>query len=129
MWWITMVKNNKQKTWNDFKINLSRTRVINVLGSQWDSSKSGSIEFHSCLLKTNFNLSQLNCDLNCKCFVEVMIVCMLFFVHCRVLAEKLNLNYEEAERWIVNLIRTSKLDAKIDTKTGTVVMEPNHPNV
>ncbi|KAE9445451.1 hypothetical protein C3L33_22651, partial [Rhododendron williamsianum] len=47
----------------------------------------------------------------------------------RVLAEKLNLNYDEAERWIVNLIRTSKLDAKIDSKLGTVVMEPNHPNV
>lgn len=47
----------------------------------------------------------------------------------RVLAEKLNLNYEEAERWIVNLIRSSKLDARIDSKTGTVVMEPNHPNV
>lgn len=47
----------------------------------------------------------------------------------RVLAEKLNLNYDEAERWIVNLIRTSKLDAKIDSESGTVVMEPNHPNV
>ncbi|CAN4109177.1 unnamed protein product [Withania somnifera] len=46
-----------------------------------------------------------------------------------VLAEKLNLNYEEAERWIVNLIRTSKLDAKIDTETGTVIIEPNQPNV
>ncbi|GMN55419.1 hypothetical protein TIFTF001_024540 [Ficus carica] len=46
-----------------------------------------------------------------------------------VLAEKLNLNYEEAERWIVNLIRNSKLDAKIDSKTGTVIMEPNYPNV
>ncbi|KAK7831013.1 eukaryotic translation initiation factor 3 subunit e [Quercus suber] len=46
-----------------------------------------------------------------------------------VLAEKLNLNYEEAERWIVNLIRGSKLDAKIDSESGTVVMEPNHPNV
>ncbi|KAJ8445796.1 hypothetical protein Cgig2_027877 [Carnegiea gigantea] len=46
-----------------------------------------------------------------------------------VLAEKLNLSYEEAERWIVNLIRTSKLDAKIDSKSGTVVMEPNYPNV
>ena len=52
------------------------------------------------------------------------------YVNCgRVLAEKLNLNYEEAERWIVNLIRTSKLDAKIDSKTGTVLMEPNQPNV
>ncbi|PHT37132.1 Eukaryotic translation initiation factor 3 subunit E [Capsicum baccatum] len=46
-----------------------------------------------------------------------------------VLAEKLNLNYEDAERWMVNLIRTSKLDAKIDTETGTVIMEPNQPNV
>ncbi|KAL8231743.1 hypothetical protein R6Q57_001521 [Mikania cordata] len=46
-----------------------------------------------------------------------------------VLAAKLNLNYDDAERWILNLIRTSKLDAKINTQTGTVVMEPNHPNV
>ncbi|KAK6149117.1 hypothetical protein DH2020_016642 [Rehmannia glutinosa] len=46
-----------------------------------------------------------------------------------VLAEKLNLNYEEAERWIVNLIRTSKLEAKVDSETGTIVMEPNHTNV
>ncbi|CAK9155573.1 unnamed protein product [Ilex paraguariensis] len=61
----------------------------------------------------------------------------IFETYCRihqridmgVLAEKLNLNYEEAERWIVNLIQTSKLDAKIDSKTGTIVMEPNHPNV
>ncbi|KAF3498674.1 hypothetical protein DY000_02052488 [Brassica cretica] len=46
-----------------------------------------------------------------------------------VLAEKLNLNYEEAERWIVNIIRTSKLDAKIDSESGTVIMEPTQPNV
>lgn len=61
----------------------------------------------------------------------------IFETYCRihqridmgVLAEKLNLNYEEAERWIVNLIKTSKLDAKIDSKTGTITMEPNFPNV
>ncbi|KAJ7972179.1 Eukaryotic translation initiation factor 3 subunit E [Quillaja saponaria] len=61
----------------------------------------------------------------------------IFETYCRihkridmgVLAEKLNLNYEDAERWIVNLIRSSKLDAKIDSKSGTVSMEPNHPNV
>ncbi|KAF5795929.1 putative eukaryotic translation initiation factor 3 subunit E [Helianthus annuus] len=61
----------------------------------------------------------------------------IFETYCRiheridmgVLAEKLNLNYEDAERWILNLIRTSKLDAKINTQTGTVVMEPIHPNV
>ena len=52
-----------------------------------------------------------------------------FLASIRMLSEKLNLNYEEAERWIVNLITTSKLDAKIDSKSGTVVMEPNHPIV
>ncbi|CAL1352378.1 unnamed protein product [Linum trigynum] len=46
-----------------------------------------------------------------------------------VLAEKLNMDYEDAERWIVKRIRNSELDAKIDTETGTVIMEPNHPNV
>ncbi|KAE8728942.1 Eukaryotic translation initiation factor 3 subunit E [Hibiscus syriacus] len=61
----------------------------------------------------------------------------IFETYCRVhqriqmgvLSEKLNLNYEEGERWIVNLIRNSKLDAKIDTEMGTVIMEPNQPNV
>lgn len=32
------------------------------------------------------------------------------------LAEKLNMSPEEAERWIVNLIRNARLDAKIDSK-------------
>ena len=32
------------------------------------------------------------------------------------LAEKLNMTPEEAERWIVNLIRNARLDAKIDSK-------------
>ncbi|KAG6414140.1 hypothetical protein SASPL_126858 [Salvia splendens] len=61
----------------------------------------------------------------------------IFETYCRihqridmgVLAEKLNLNYEEAERWIVNLIRTSKLEARIDSKLGTIIMEPNDTNV
>ncbi|VFQ72254.1 unnamed protein product [Cuscuta campestris] len=61
----------------------------------------------------------------------------IFETYCRihrridmgVLAEKLNLNYEDSERWILSLIRTSKLDAKIDSKTGAVLMEPTQPNV
>ncbi len=32
------------------------------------------------------------------------------------LAEKLNMTPEEAERWIVNLIRNAKLDAKVGKK-------------
>lgn len=38
------------------------------------------------------------------------------------LAEKLNMTPQDAERWIVNLIRQAKLDAKIDSKEGHVVM-------
>lgn len=45
------------------------------------------------------------------------------------LAEKLNMKSEEAECWIVNLIRNARLDAKIDSKLGHVVMgtQPTSP--
>lgn len=38
------------------------------------------------------------------------------------LADKLNMKPDEAEVWIVNLIRNARLDAKIDSKLGHVVM-------
>jgi len=38
------------------------------------------------------------------------------------LADKLNMSVAEAERWIVNLIRNARLDAKIDSKMGHVMM-------
>ncbi|XP_077294328.1 eukaryotic translation initiation factor 3 subunit e [Arctopsyche grandis] len=55
---------------------------------------------------------------------------MIFETFCRIhqcisigmLAEKLNMDPEDAERWIVNLIRNARLDAKIDSKLGHVVM-------
>ncbi|XP_063245026.1 eukaryotic translation initiation factor 3 subunit E [Bacillus rossius redtenbacheri] len=55
---------------------------------------------------------------------------MIFETFCRIhqcisigmLAENLNMNPEEAECWIVNLIRNARLDAKIDSKLGHVVM-------
>jgi len=50
-------------------------------------------------------------------------------IHARIsikdLSARLGLNDDAAEKWIVNLIRDSRLDAKIDYKEGTVVM--NHP--
>ncbi|XP_013773860.1 eukaryotic translation initiation factor 3 subunit E-B-like [Limulus polyphemus] len=54
----------------------------------------------------------------------------IFETFCRIhecisidmLAQKLNMTPEEAERWIVNLIRNARLDAKIDSKLGHVVM-------
>lgn len=55
---------------------------------------------------------------------------MIFELFCRIhqcisinmLAEKLNMSPKDAERWIVNLIRQAKLDAKIDSQQGHVVM-------
>lgn len=38
------------------------------------------------------------------------------FPFCSMLGEKLNMTPEEAEIWIVNLIRNARLDAKIDSK-------------
>lgn len=38
------------------------------------------------------------------------------------LVDKLNMTSEKAERWIANLIRKARLDAKIDSKLGHVVM-------
>ena len=51
---------------------------------------------------------------------------MIFETFCRIhqcisiemLAQKLNMKPTEAERWIVNLIRQAKLDAKIDSQQG-----------
>ncbi|XP_043481528.1 eukaryotic translation initiation factor 3 subunit E isoform X1 [Leptopilina heterotoma] len=55
---------------------------------------------------------------------------LIFETFCRIhqcisiemLAEKLNMKADIAECWIVNLIRNARLDAKIDSKLGHVVM-------
>jgi len=54
----------------------------------------------------------------------------IFEIYCRIhqcidikmLAERLNMNQEAAEKWIANLIRNVRLNAKIDSQSGTVVM-------
>lgn len=38
------------------------------------------------------------------------------------IAEKLNMEIEEAERWVVKLIRDAHFDARIDSKNGHVIM-------
>ncbi|VDN96741.1 unnamed protein product [Rodentolepis nana] len=55
---------------------------------------------------------------------------LMFETFCRIhncvgismLAEKLNMKVEDAESWIVNLIRNADMDAKIDSKKGLVFM-------
>eukprot|EP00698_Gefionella_okellyi_P003483 TRINITY_DN13292_c0_g1_i1.p1 TRINITY_DN13292_c0_g1~~TRINITY_DN13292_c0_g1_i1.p1 ORF type:complete len:437 (-),score=116.99 TRINITY_DN13292_c0_g1_i1:27-1298(-) len=61
----------------------------------------------------------------------------IFETYCRIhqcidiswLAQKLELDRDEAEKWIVNLIRNARLDAKIDSKANQVVMNVPYPSV
>jgi translation initiation factor 3 subunit E len=61
----------------------------------------------------------------------------IFETYCRIhqiidikmLAEKLNMDQEAAERWIVNLIRNARLDAKIDSQANTVIMGSQYPTI
>jgi translation initiation factor 3 subunit E len=61
----------------------------------------------------------------------------MFETYCRIhqcidismLAAKLNMEQDAAERWIVNLIRNARLDAKIDSKANHVIMGIRHPSV
>lgn len=50
-------------------------------------------------------------------------------IDVRLLADKLNMEQDEAERWVVNLIRNERLNAKIDANAGTVVMGSSAPSV
>ena len=45
------------------------------------------------------------------------------------MAQKLGMEPDAAERWIVNLIRNARLDAKIDSKTNQVMMTSQYPTV
>lgn len=55
---------------------------------------------------------------------------VIFETYCRLhtrislasLATSLNMGYEEAEKWIAQLIQQVRLDAKIDSSSGYVVM-------
>ncbi|CAM0870514.1 unnamed protein product [Alopecurus aequalis] len=45
------------------------------------------------------------------------------------LARKMNIANGEAELWMMNLVKSSKLDGKIDSVTGSLIMTTNHVNV
>ena len=59
----------------------------------------------------------------------------IFETYCRIhncielkmLAAKLGMDEQSAEKWIVNLIRNARLNAKIDSQAGTVVMNMSFP--
>lgn len=61
----------------------------------------------------------------------------IFETYCRIhqvidigmLADKLNMDQYEAEKWVVNLIRNARLDAKIDSQARQVIMGVTVPSV
>jgi len=69
-------------------------------------------------------------------FMENARLC-IFETYCRIhqkidiamLAEKLNMDQQTAERWIVNLVRNARLDAKIDSAANHVIMGSQTPSV
>jgi translation initiation factor 3 subunit E len=50
-------------------------------------------------------------------------------IHIDMVAEKLNKTPDEAERWIVNLIRNARLNAKINSEEKYVVMQSKYPSI
>lgn len=61
----------------------------------------------------------------------------IFETYCRIhqaididmLATKLNMQRDEAEKWVVNLIRNARLDAKINSQANQVIMGVTVPSV
>uniref|UniRef100_A0A8C6SSL4 Eukaryotic translation initiation factor 3 subunit E n=1 Tax=Neogobius melanostomus TaxID=47308 RepID=A0A8C6SSL4_9GOBI len=116
--------------------------LVKVIQQESYTYKDPITEFVECLY-VNFDLIKLS-DLG-KVLVNdfFLVACLedfienarlfIFETFCRIhqcisismLADKLNMTPEEAERWIVNLIRNARLDAKIDSKLGHVVMGNN----
>lgn len=82
----------------------------------------------SIIFKTDFFLTQLS-----DTFVENARY-LISEVYCRVhqkinlndISKSLNLSRDEGEKWIANLIKETKMDAKIDESEGTVIL--NHPS-
>merc|ERR1712232_718063 len=62
---------------------------------------------------------------------------LIFETYCRIhqcinigmIASRLNMQADEAELWIVKLIQNAKLDARIDSEKGIVVMSKAPTNV
>merc|ERR1719361_522597 len=123
--------------------NKKRRNLVKIIQQESYTYKDPITEFLECLY-VNFDFDGAQTKLaECEtvlCNDFFLTACLddfienarlfIFETFCRIhqcisinmLAEKLNMSPEEAERWIVNLIRNARLDAKIDSKRGHVVM-------
>ncbi len=47
-------------------------------------------------------------------------------IDLKMLSDKLNMDMEATELWIANLIRNARLNAKIDSQAGTIIMKQSY---
>jgi len=89
----------------------------------FDGAQQKLIECETVLLNDFFLVACLDDFIeNARLFIFETFCRIHQCISISMLADKLNMTPEEAERWIVNLIRNARLDAKIDSKQGHVVM-------
>jgi translation initiation factor 3 subunit E len=122
----------------------ARRLMKNLINVMQDCDYSDPIvEFVNCLcVKFDFEMAQTKLQECEKVLASDFFLCrqtdlfmeearvFVFENYCRIhnkidltaLGKKLAMNQDEAERWIVDLIRNADLDAKIDSQEGCVVM-------
>eukprot|EP00922_Rhytidocystis_sp_ex-Travisia-forbesii_P010550 GHVS01015451.1.p1 GENE.GHVS01015451.1~~GHVS01015451.1.p1 ORF type:complete len:587 (+),score=124.49 GHVS01015451.1:48-1763(+) len=108
------------------------TRLMEALyiSFDFDAAQRNMSEIAECC-ENDFFLSPLKNE------VEEAARLLIFETYCRIhrsiniemIAKKLNMPAEVAERWIVNLIRHAKLEAKIDSEKNRVEMCGFSPNI
>ncbi|KAF9410997.1 eukaryotic translation initiation factor 3 subunit E [Podila epigama] len=66
---------------------------------------------------------------NARCFISETYCRIHQKIDIAELSQTLNMSKEEGEKWIVNLIRDTRVDAKIDYQENTVLMNTNNASV
>ncbi|VWU48465.1 eukaryotic translation initiation factor 3 subunit E, putative [Hepatocystis sp. ex Piliocolobus tephrosceles] len=121
--------------------------TLNIL--KYKYSDSFTMLLISIFIEYDFNMAQ-------KCIANIGTICskdvflyklkpyieeqcrfIIFETYCRIhtsinidmIADKVNLSKEDAEKWIVNLIRNAKLDAKIDSEKNCIQISTTMPNL
>ncbi|SBT35997.1 eukaryotic translation initiation factor 3, subunit 6, putative [Plasmodium ovale wallikeri] len=90
-----------------------------------------------CIAEIGFLSSQDVFLYKLKPYIEEQSRFIIFETYCRIhksinidmIANKVNLPRDEAEKWIVNLIRNAKLDAKIDSEKNCIEISTTLPNL
>mmetsp|Transcript_25960 Transcript_25960/g.61719 ORF Transcript_25960/g.61719 Transcript_25960/m.61719 type:complete len:423 (+) Transcript_25960:195-1463(+) len=80
------------------------------------------------LLESDFFLAACKDDFveNARLFIFQEFCRIHQTIDLKMLAEKLNMDIESAELWTANLIRNARLNAKIDSQAGTVIMKQSY---